>query len=171
MCILGASWGKFTKLLLNNLCSVCNFSPAPCNTWCPQIHNLSSSISPKSEYPVSCRSQDKKAWLNIHGQEGVWRRRWFSALCTHPLNFSLLPSVLGLLYFLRTMEKQRFRETNDIQKSCWVLYLDLFFFQVSGLELKSLMTLEYINKIRWFHLLNLKIYNRVIRYSLPSTLH
>ena len=53
MRVLGASWGKLSKLLLNNLCSVCNFRPFPCNTWCPQIHNLSSSISPKCEYPVS----------------------------------------------------------------------------------------------------------------------
>lgn len=34
------------------------------------------------------------------------------------------------------MEKE-ITETSDIQNSCWVLYLDFFFFQVSDLELND----------------------------------
>lgn len=48
-----------------------------------------------------------------------------------PLSFALKFNFLG------TMEKQRNWGDHDIQSGCWVLYLNFFYFQVSGLELNN----------------------------------
>lgn len=101
-------WGQFSKLLLNNLSSLCNV--------CPSLYYsfgaLKSIISPKNKFPIFCRSWDNNAWLHVLEREsggGGGGSHTFISFsqclglqpCLSPLHPTLKFICLG------TVEKQR----------------------------------------------------------------
>lgn len=120
MSIVRTSWGKFSKIVLN-LCLVCNYSSSFYHTCCPQIHNLSSPISPKNKFPISCRSWDK-AWLYLVRRQSRGGGDCHSFLHNLPTNSRLLALSLTSTSACKSLfpwEKEKeIMETNDIQNCC-----------------------------------------------------
>lgn len=121
MGIVGASWGQFSKLLLSNLCSVCNFNPSS-----TILGLLKSIIS-----PVQFLQRTNFLFLAGVGikPDCTWRRGNLEeevVLTALHTTFQLIPGFQPyfppqpsalLVYFLGTMEKE-IMETNDTQNSC-----------------------------------------------------